>query len=234
MSKTESYSAEQLAAWGLLRQAKREAAIDQCISSIPVPAANQLKALLDQWCQQQKIDSAEALKRWQQKQGLNQQQWQELVMRRWRWLCWCEQTFEAKLNSHYLERKNQLDKVSYSLLRVKSQHLATELHLRIKEGEASFEDIASEYSEGPERQQGGRLGPVPLSQPHPMLAKLLQVSTVGQLWPPKQLENWWIVVRLDELHCTELNPALKQQLLLELGDRHLEEQLAAHELVGQA
>ena len=155
-------------------------------------------------------------------------------MRRWRWLCWCEQTFEAKLNSHYLERKNQLDKVSYSLLRVKSQHLATELHLRIKEGEASFEDIASEYSEGPERQQGGRLGPVPLSQPHPMLAKLLLVSTAGQLWPPKQLENWWIVVRLDELHCTELNAALKQQLLLELGDRHLEEQLAAHELVGQA
>ena len=155
-------------------------------------------------------------------------------MRRWRWLCWCEQTFKAKLNSHYLERKNQLDKVSYSLLRVQSQHLATELHLRIKEGEASFEDIASEYSKGPERQQGGRLGPVPLSQPHPMLAKLLQVSTAGQLWPPKQLESWWIVVRLDELHCTELNPALKQQLLLELGDRHLEEQLAAHELVGQA
>ena len=67
-----------------------------------------------------------------------------------------------------------------------------------------------------------------------MLAKLLLVSTAGQLWPPKQLENWWIVVRLDELHCTELNAALKQQLLLELGDRHLEEQLAAHELVGQA
>ena len=234
MSKTESYSAEQLAAWGLLRQAKREAAIDQCISTTPVPAANQLKALLDQWCQQQKIDSPEALKRWQQKQGLSQQQWQELVMRRWRWLYWCEQTFENKLNSHYLERKNQLDKVSYSLVRVKNQHLATELHLRIKEGEASFEDIASEYSEGPERQQGGRLGPVPLSQPHPMLAKLLQVSTAGQLWPPKQLESWWIVVRLDELHCTELNAALKQQLLLELGDRHLEEQLAAHELVGQA
>ena len=234
MSKTESYSAEQLATWGLLRQAKREAAIDQCISSIPVPPANKLKAVLDQWCQQQKIDSPEALKRWQQKQGLNQQQWQELVMRRWRWLCWCEETFEAKLKIHCLERKNQLDKVSYSLSRVKSQHLATELHLRIKEGEASFEDIASEYSEGPERQQGGRLGPVPLSQPHPMLAKLLQVSTAGQLWPPKQLESWWIVVRLDELHCTELNAALKQQLLLELGDRHLEEQLAAHELVGQA
>ena len=102
-----------------------------------------------------------------------------------------------------------------------------------KESEASFEDIASEYSEGPERQQGGRLGPVPLSQPHPMLAKLLQVSTPGQLWPPKQLENWWIVVRLEELHCTELNDSLKQRLLVELGDQHLEEQLSAADNKGQ-
>ena len=68
---------------------------------------------------------------------------------------------------------------------------------------------------------------VPLSQPHPMLAKLLQVSSPGQLWPPKQLEGWWIVVRLEELHCTELNNSLKQRLLLELGEKHLEQQLSA-------
>ena len=173
--------------------------------------------MLEQWCQQQRIDSPQTLQRWQQQQGLSPEQWQQFVARRWRWLLWCEQNLEAKLNSHYLERKSQLDQVSYSLLRVKDQHLANELHLRIKEGEASFEEIASEYSEGPERQQGGRLGPVPLSQPHPMLAKLLQVSTPGQLWPPKQLENWWIVVRLEELHCTELTDSLKQRLLFELG-----------------
>ena len=190
--------------------------------------------MLEQWCQQQRIDSPQTLQRWQQQQGLSPEQWQQFVARRWRWLLWCEQNLEAKLNSHYLERKSQLDQVSYSLLRVKDQHLANELHLRIKEGEASFEEIASEYSEGPERQQGGRLGPVPLSQPHPMLAKLLQVSTPGQLWPPKQLENWWIVVRLEELHCTELNDSLKQRLLFELGDQHLEEQLTAADTKGQA
>ena len=47
-----------------------------------------------------------------------------------------------------------------------------------------------------------------------MLAKLLQVSTAGQLWPPS---NWragglWCA----SMNCTELNAALKQQLLLEL------------------
>ena len=190
--------------------------------------------MLEKWCQQQRIDSPQTLQRWQQQHGLSPEQWQQFVARRWRWLLWCDQNLEPKLNSHYLQRKSQLDKVTYSLLRVKDQHLANELHLRIKEEEASFEEVASKYSEGSERQQGGRLGPVPLSQPHPMLAKLLQVSTPGQLWPPKQLENWWIVVRLEELHCTELTDSLKQRLLFELGDQHVEEQLSAAETKGQA
>ena len=228
-----NFSSQQLASWGLLRQARREALIDQYLQTIPQPSAEQLKPLLQQWCQQQRMDSPQALERWQQQHGLNSEMWQQLVGRRSRWLQWCEQNLEGKLNSHYLERKSQLDQVTYSLLRVKDQQLASELHLRIKEGEASFEEVAGEYSEGPESQHGGRLGPVPLSQPHPMLAKLLQVSNPGQLWPPKQLESWWIVVRMEALHCTELNDTLKQRLLLELGDRHLEEQLSAAETAPQ-
>ena len=218
----------------MLRQARREAAIDDCLQSIPPPPAEQLKAMLDQWCQQQRIDSPQKLRRWQQQEGLSSEQWQQFVARRGCWLLWCQQNLKDKLNSQYLERKSQLDEVSYSLLRVKDRHLANELHLRIKEGEASFEDIAAEYSEGRERQQKGRVGPVPLSQPHQMLAKMLQVSTPGQLWPPKQLENWWIVVRLEELHCTELTDSLKQRLFLELGDQHLEAQLSAAETKGPA
>ena len=181
--------------------------------------------MLDEWCQQQRIDSPQKLDRWQQQQGFTSQQWEQFVVRRNCWLLWCQQNLEDKLNSHYLKRKNQLDQVSYSLLRVSDQALANELYLRIKEGEASFDEVASDYSEGPEKNQGGRLGPVPLSQPHPMLAKLLQVSSPSQLWPPKQLESWWIVVRLEELHCAELTAELKQRLALELGDLHLEQQL---------
>lgn len=225
MSAAEAYSPQQLAHWGLLRQVRREALIDGCIKDVPPPEPETFKKLLEQWCAQLRIDSPQALQRWQQQQGLSADEWQAFVARRWRWLNWCETSFANKLNSHYLERKPQLDQVSYSLLRVSDQALANELYLRIKEGEASFDEVASDYSEGPEKNQGGRLGPVPLSQPHPMLAKLLQVSSPSQLWPPKQLESWWIVVRLEELHCAELTAELKQRLALELGDLHLEQQL---------
>ena len=50
----------------------------------------------------------------------------------------------------------------------------------------------------------------------------------------KQLENWWVVVRLEELHCAELTDSLKRRLLFELGDQHLEEQLLAGETKGGA
>ena len=79
---------------------------------------------------------------WQQQQGLSSEQWEQLATRSGSWLLWCQRNLEDKLNSHYLKRKNQLDQVSYSLLRVKEKHLANELHLRIKEGEASFEEVA--------------------------------------------------------------------------------------------
>ena len=122
--------------------------------------------------------------------------------------------------------------MSYSLLRLRDAELAAELYQQIKEGEALFSDLASRFSEGPEKRSGGLLGPVPLSQPHPALAKLLQVSKPGQIWPPKVLDGWWVVVRLEKLMPATLDPALQERLLLEEGERTLQrqrQQLAAQQ-----
>jgi len=214
---------EQLARWGLLHQVQREECIDHLLDEVEQPDASQLKVLQEQWLQAHDLQNQQALQSWLQGQGLNQQNWTELVSRPWRWQQWCHGHFKDQLSTYYLKRKPLLDRVSYSLLRVKDKALATELYLRIKEGEATFEQVASEYSAGPERNSGGQLGPVAMQQPHPVLARLLQVSSPGQLWPPKQLENWWIVVRLNQLHTTELDANTAQQLALELGEQHLEQ-----------
>jgi len=214
---------EQLARWGLLHQVQREECIDHLLDEIEQPDANQLKTLQEQWLQAHELPNQQALQGWLNQQGLNQENWTELITRPWRWQQWCHGHFKDQLTTYYLKRKPLLDRVSYSLLRVKDKALATELYLRIKEGEATFEQVASEYSAGPERNSGGQLGPVPMQQPHPVLARLLQVSSPGQLWAPKQLENWWIVVRLNQLHTTELDSNTAQQLALELGEQHLEQ-----------
>ena len=214
---------EQLARWGLLHQVQREECIDHLLDEVEQPDANQLKTLQEQWLQAHELPNQQALQGWLNQQGLNQESWTELITRPWRWQQWCQRHFKDQLTTYYLKRKPLLDRVSYSLLRVKDKALARELYLRIKEREATFEQVASEDSAGPERNSGGQLGPVPMQQPHPVLARLLQVSSPGQLWPPKQLENWWIVVRLNQLHTTELDSNTAQQLALELGEQHLEQ-----------
>ena len=216
-------SPHQLARWGLWHQVQREECIDHLLDEIQQPDAQQFKALQEQWLQAHELPNQQALQGWLHQQDLDPEDWAELVTRPWRWQQWCDGHFKDQLTTYYLKRKPLLDRVSYSLLRVKDKALATELYLRIKEGEATFEQVASEYSAGPERNSSGQLGPVPMQQPHPVLARLLQVSSPGQLWAPKQLENWWIVVRLKQLHTTELDSNTVQQLALELGEQHLEQ-----------
>jgi parvulin-like peptidyl-prolyl isomerase len=92
--------------------------------------------------------------------------------------------------------------------------------------------LAHEFSEGPEKQAGGLVGPMPLSQPHPGLARLLQVSQPGQLWPPKALEGWWVIVRLEALHGAVLDGAMGERLLLDEGERAIAQLLQQNTMLG--
>ena len=105
------FTDEQLASWGLLRQVRREALMDEHMQSIAQPSAAQLEPLLQQWCQQQRMQSPQELERWQQQHGLNAKQWENFVARRGRWLQWCKQNLEGKLNSP-TSSASQLDRVT--------------------------------------------------------------------------------------------------------------------------
>ena len=58
--------------------------------------------------------------------------------------------FSGQVDSIFLDRKSNLDKVMYSLLRSKSRSKSFELYTRIIEEEATLSELASEYSEGVE------------------------------------------------------------------------------------
>ena len=77
--------------------------------------------------------------------------------------------FSSKAEARFLERKNELDQVVYSLLRIENSFLARELYLQIESGESNFADLAKRYAEGPERNTNGIVGPVSLTQAHPRL-----------------------------------------------------------------
>ena len=128
----------------------------------------------------------------------------------------CRKHFLHKAEARFLSRKNQLDRVVYSLLRVRDGLLARELYLRIAGEEATFAELAARHAEGPEKSTHGIVGPVPLAQAHPMLMDKLRTSSPGVLLEPFSLENWWLVVRLEQYSPASFDQAMAMRMASEL------------------
>jgi len=207
----------------MYRQVIMEEIVDSTLENVQHPENNQIKEIIKLWCKERQIKSERELNIWKKKNCLNENQWIGYITRKWRWTKWCVDKFSERIPNYYLEKKSMLDKVQYSLVRVSSENLANELYLRIKEKESTFEEIARKYSEGPEKQSNGIIGPDPVGRAHPALAKLLQTSEKGQIWSPKKFDNWWIIVRLNYIQNTSLDDSLFKELALELGLKFINE-----------
>ena len=132
--------------------------------------------------------------------------------------------FAAKAEARFLERKNELDQVVYSLLRLENSFLARELYLQIESGESNFADLAKRYAEGPERNTNGIVGPVSLTQAHPTLVEKLRVSQPGVLLEPFQISDWWLVVRLERYSPATFTDEVSDQMCHEMLDAWIEEE----------
>jgi parvulin-like peptidyl-prolyl isomerase len=223
LSSLSQHQLAQLSLHNLLRPLVRQQLIAQAVGSEAIDEEEQPQ-LLSQYAQENQLDGPEALEQHLRDRG------QTLESLRWQ-LCLpsrvakhCEQHFLHKAETRFLERKTQLDQVVYSLLRVKDQHLARELYLRLAGREASFAELAGTYAEGPEQRTQGIVGPVPLTQAHPELAERLRTSTPGTLSEPFAVAGWWLVVRLESYTPAQFEPAVAQQMASELFQEWLEEE----------
>ena len=135
--------------------------------------------------------------------------------------------FAAKAEARFLERKNELDQVVYSLLRLENRFLARELYLQIESGESNFADLAKRYAEGPERNTNGIVGPVPLTQAHPVLVEKLRVSQPGVLLEPFRISDWWLVVRLERYSPATFTDEVSDRMCKEMFDAWIAEQTAS-------
>ena len=134
--------------------------------------------------------------------------------------------FSPKAEARFLERKNELDQVVYSLLRLENSFLARELYLQIESGESNFADLAKRYAEGPERNTNGIVGPVSLTQAHPSLVEKLRVAQPGVLLEPFRIADWWLVVRLERYSPATFSDEISDRMCQEMFDAWIAEQAA--------
>ena len=132
------------------------------------------------------------------------------------------QMFDEEVELRFLDRKQELDAITYSMIRVHDGNLAFELHQRIQEEEASFETLATRYSEGAERESGGRCGPVALDEAHEAVVLKLRTSRIGELLPPFYLVDVWLILRLEDWQGARLDSATRNDLREELFNAWLE------------
>lgn len=208
----------------LMPQFLRGIVLDTAIADIPLTDEERMRAIED-LAVQQKLTSGEAREAWLKSQGLTSAEMEDLATHPVRVEKFKQTTWSSKVEAYFMERKMFLDQVIYSLIRVQDQGLAYELYFRIQEGEAKFADLAREYSKGPESRTGGLLGPVPVSQPHPRIGKLLSISQPGQLWPPQVLAEWFVIIRLEKFMPAQLDDAMRRRLIDELFETWLKEEV---------
>ena len=128
-------------------------------------------------------------------------------------ISWARTHWEHRLETLYLNEKQNLDLITCSLLRVKDQFLAFELYHRLKAGEENFSELSWRYGEGKEKNSGGRLVNQRFDQLpaglHPLLSKLKP----GEVLKPHKMGEWFVVIILDEFIPAQLDETTQVLLL---------------------
>jgi parvulin-like peptidyl-prolyl isomerase len=208
----------------LVSQLQRELVVDAAIESIELTAEETLNGY-KAFYQQHQLTSDEDRAAWLEYNQFTLSQFEFFILRALKLDRFKRETFASKVDSYFLQRKNQLDRASYSVLGVKSFHLAQELFLQVQDGEANFLELAEQYSEGQSDETNGLRGPHELSIPHPILATQLRSLKPGQLSPPLQIANWFVLLRLEKYFPAQLDRKMRIRLIDELCDSYIQIQL---------
>ena len=174
--------------------------------------------LLEKYCQELGMQTENQVESYLKSTGLTEEDLKYQATRLERLNLFKLQLFNEDVELRFLDRKRSIDCVNYSLIRLQDADLAFELYQRLIEAEESFDELVVSYSEGPERETGGRIGPVPLSQAHPDLMNLLRTSNIGQIREPVLINDMWIIARLDDWNGARLNEDTRKEILEELFD----------------
>lgn len=212
-----------LASYQMLPQLLRELIIDEAIAPIECTPEEVAKAKQQFYAEKQLTQEAD-IQAWMAYHGLSASQLETITLRKLKLEKFKQATWGHKLESYFFQSKGKLDKVIYSLLRTQDVGIAQELYFRIQAKEQSFADVAREYSQGPEAQTGGLVGPIELNSLHPAMVQLLSTSQPNQVLPPTRIAEWFVILRLEKFIPAQLDEPMKARLMNELFETWLQEQ----------
>ncbi|WP_299403333.1 peptidylprolyl isomerase [Acaryochloris sp. IP29b_bin.148] len=222
-----------LGQYQLLPQLLKELIIDQATQDMTLSPEEAAQAV-EQFYRQHQIADENQKQAWLKHFRMTPEQLALQAQRQVKLQKFKYQTWNNQVESDFLQQKGQFDQYVYSLIRVASAEVAQELYFRLQAGEQPFSELATQYSQGPEAQTGGLIGPVPASNLHPTLTKILSNAQPGQVRPPIRLGEWFVIVSLQKLISAQLDDTLRQQLLNQRFNDWLQVQLQSTSVANDA
>jgi len=136
------------------------------------------------------------------------------------------QRFGPAMEDTFLASRGGRDQAIYSLLRVRDAGLARELWIRLEEGETTFAEAAHQHGIGEEAQRKGVIGPMPIGLLQPeVLQEILRSLRPGELSAPRQIGEWHVLMRLEQLKPARFDEAMREQMQQEALNAFLEERI---------
>tara|TARA_Y100000589_G_C27185147_1_gene642334 strand:+ start:234 stop:1013 length:780 start_codon:yes stop_codon:yes gene_type:complete len=166
----------------------------------------------NQFLKTQSLNNKEDLDKWLKSKALDEQRISIMLFDKLKVQKLKNKMFDGKVDQIFLKDKEFLDRVTYSLLRVKTQQEAEEFYLQLSDDEASFAELSSKFSKGMEKNLNGLIGPIPLGETNPEIAERLKVSKPGQLWPPFSCQGWWLIIRLEKNLPAVLDDKMRENI----------------------
>ncbi len=208
----------------LLRQFLREVLINDAIKHINIPSKNVEKAI-KKFYEDKRLNDINTRKIFLVYRGLNEGDLHTQILLPLKIKKFCSLKFKNRLDSHFLKNKEKHDQFIYSIIRVDNSNLAHELYLQIEAEEVSFSILANKYSIEKNIFKNGLVGPSSIMKCHPLLRKAIRSSIPGELNKPFQIENSWIILRLEEIKPAKLDSTMEVIMMSELFEIYIQEKI---------
>lgn len=173
----------------------------------------------------QSVNNQEELEKWLKSKALDEQRVSIMLFDKLKVEKLKNKMFGGKVEQFFLKDKELLDRVTYSLLRLRNQQEAEELYLQLSDDEASFAELASKYSKGIEKNLNGLIGPISLGETNPVIAERLKISKPGQLWPPFCYQDWWLIIRLERNLPAVLDDKMRENIINMMYEEWINQQI---------
>ena len=150
--------------------------------------------------------------------GLSKELIEERILRKVKIDIFKEEKWGARVNSMYLQKKDEYDLITYKCLVSDDGNVMKEVYFRIKDGEETWENMIKQFKGGRKDSRSGVIGPIEAGKMEKGLMDALKKAGKGNIIGPIQMKSGIAVVELVEIKPKTID----KKLIVDIINREYE------------